>query len=322
MLRRTVRLVPFSSPYAFAVRTIHVAESVEDMIQYQRRHRDQIGFVPTMGALHEGHLSLVDQAKSRNETVVASIFVNPTQFSAGEDLDRYPRQLEKDIEMLKQRGVDCVFAPKSTAQMYAKDALCHVEPARFSNIMEGIARPDFFRGVATVVCKLFNIVQPASAYFGQKDISQCILIQKMVRDLNMPVQVIICPTVREADGLAMSSRNAYLTASERPVADVLYRALMAGKEYCDQLTADGVEVDTAAVERAVQSVLATEPMVSHVEYVSIASHTDMTELKTLIAFEHKSAGAVISSAIRLGNVRLIDNVLVGRAIDDILSVKR
>jgi pantoate--beta-alanine ligase len=282
-----------------------------------RKANPVLSFVPTMGALHDGHLTLVKQAKEKNAKVVVSIFVNPTQFSAGEDLDKYPRQLEADLAKLRPLGVDCVFTP-TQQDMYPGDSLCHVEPAKFGQISEGLARPEFFRGVATVVCKLFNIVQPTYTFFGQKDISQCILIQRMVSDLNMPVNVKVNPTIREHDGLAMSSRNAYLTPNERPVCSVLYKALSQAKDYCDLTSTTKFPVTREEIIAVANAVLRAEPMVTRIEYVSVASHTDMMELSAYSAHE-VGAGAVISAAIRIGNVRLIDNVLVGKAIPDILG---
>lgn len=300
-----------------AMRGMHIAGSIE-MMRAFRAANPVLNFVPTMGALHDGHLALVKQAKEKGGKVVVSIFVNPTQFSAGEDLDKYPRQLEADLAKLKPLGVDCVFTP-TQQDMYPGNALCHVEPAQFSHICEGAARPEFFRGVATVVTKLFNIVQPTYTFFGQKDISQCILIQRMVKDLNMPVHVQVCPTIREPDGLAMSSRNAYLTATERPACSVLYRALMKVKEACDHTASTKFPVQRADLLAIANTVLNAEPLVTRIEYVSVASHFDMTELASYNAHV-PGAGAVISAAIRIGNVRLIDNVLVGQAEKDILGV--
>lgn len=300
----------------FGRRCIHIADSIAEMRTY-RDANQKLAFVPTMGALHDGHLTLVKRAKEMGCKVVVSIFVNPTQFSAGEDLDKYPRQFEADIEKLQPLGVDCVFAPVQ-ADMYPGNTLCHVEPAKFSRISEGQARPEFFRGVATVVCKLFNIVQPTYTFFGQKDISQCILIKRMVDDLNMPVNVTVCPTIREADGLAMSSRNAYLTKEERPACGILYKALSEGKLACDQTFKSHLPVKREDVIARVNAILQQEPLVTRVEYVSFASHQDMVELPSYAAHT-PGAGAVISAAIRVGNVRLIDNVLVGQAIGDILK---
>eukprot|EP01041_Mallomonas_annulata_P000774 gene774-1486_t len=297
-------------------RTIHVARTVDEMrICMKKLQGNLVGFVPTMGALHEGHISLVDRARKENDFVVASIYVNPTQFSAGEDLDKYPRTFESDIDMLRKSGVEYVFYP-STEEMYPKDYLCYVEPKAFGTILEGQARPDFFRGVATMVSKLFNIINPTKSYFGQKDISQCILLKSMVKDLHIPTEVIVCPTMRERDGLAMSSRNVYLTTQERAAASILYRALLAGKEYCEKNDNDNSNSNSNSIAnetsrediiKQIETVLHTQPLISHIEYISIASPINMKELATV------GSGAVLSAAVRCGNVRLIDNLLVGTA---------
>jgi pantoate--beta-alanine ligase len=271
------------------------------------------GFVPTMGALHSGHLQLMEQAKRENDLGIASIFVNPTQFSAGEDFDKYPRQVEKDIDLLKSINMDVLFLPQPP-DIYPKNTLCHVEPTAFNSIHEGRARPEFFRGVATIVCKLFNIVLPTQSYFGQKDISQCILVKQMVRDLNMDTKVNIVETIRDHDGLALSSRNAYLTEEERKHADVLYKALVAGKQLCE-LSATTGEIPRDHVIHAITTVLEKERLVTQIEYISIASHESMKEVETVDSMKN---GAVLSAAIRVGKVRLIDNLLVGKAHEDIL----
>jgi pantoate--beta-alanine ligase len=296
-------------------RNISIVKSIDDM----RRINKQIinkrkGFVPTMGALHEGHITLMKRARKENDIIISSIFINPTQFSAGEDLDKYPRTLDNDINMLKDANVDYVFIP-NTNDIYNNNILCHIEPSRFSNILEGKARPDFFRGVATIVCKLFNIVQPTKAYFGQKDISQCILVKSLVLDLNIPVQIQVCETVRENDGLAMSSRNTYLTTNERPYANILYKALNIGKDMFDSNDVNKI-ISSKDIIKVIEESLKSEPLVSKIEYISIASHIDMTELSHVSL----SKGAVISSAIRLGSVRLIDNLLIGIANDDIYKL--
>lgn len=288
-----------------------------------------IGFVPTMGALHSGHIELVKKARRENKYVFASVFVNPTQFSAGEDFDKYPRMVDTDVRMLEDAGVDCVFVP-SVADMYPKQKLCHVEPQAFSQIYEGQARPEFFRGVATVVTKLFGIVRPTVSYFGQKDISQCILIRQMVKDLNLPVDIHVCETVRASDGLALSSRNAYLSEKERIAAPILYQALLAGKQACYSSSGSAVPVNRSEVLSAIKNTLMKEPLVAQVEYISIASHDDMKELDAILP---QTTGAVLSAAIRLCDsstkskdgsprplVRLIDNVLVGTSEDNILGL--
>ena len=266
-----------------------------------------VGFVPTMGALHEGHMSLVSEARQRQGYVVASIFVNPTQFGQNEDLEKYPRTFDRDLAMLEKAGADCVFAP-TTQDMYPTNPppLCHVEPRAFGDIREGQARPDFFRGVATVVTKLFNIVQPTEAFFGQKDVAQCVLIQRMVRDLNMAVKIRVCETKRDHDGLALSSRNAYLQPDERPKAAVLYRALSRALEACNAAPV----VTRENIVAAAMAELAKEPLVSLVEYISVACPESMVELDEVCAAER---GAVLSAAVRLGSVRLIDNLLCGKA---------
>lgn len=271
-----------------------------------------ISFIPTMGALHDGHVSLIREPylvnkskKISNDKTVVSIFVNPTQFSPGEDLDKYPRDLEKDLSILSGAEVDCVFAPNSD-EVYSRNPLCCIEPSAFNFLREGQARPNFFRGVATIVGKLFNIVGPDRAFFGQKDVSQCILIRKMCSDLNFPVDIHVIETLRHEDGLAMSSRNAYLSKEERNVANILFKGLMEGKDFA----LSRKSCKASDIIELVTKVIKSEPMISRVEYVSVASVDDMKELNEVIADE---TGAVISSAIRLGNVRLIDNLLVGKA---------
>lgn len=288
-------------------RSLHIARTIQEMREYRHKMINQtVGFVPTMGALHPGHLSLVDRAKQENDLVIASIFVNPTQFSPGEDLDKYPRTVEKDLEMLSSKNVNCVFLP-STTEIYGKNPLCHVEPAAFSKIYEGAKRPNFFSGVATIVCKLFNIVQPTAAYFGQKDISQFIMLRRMVDDLNMPVAVKASPTLRESDGLAMSSRNVYLSPHERKVSSVLVQALQAAVDCCEK-SPNGVATAAKMISSA-HEVLSKESLVSEIQYISIASPFDMSEL----ASANVQDGAVVSAAIKVGSVRLIDNLLVGNA---------
>jgi pantoate--beta-alanine ligase len=289
------------------VRRISIAKSIDEMRHLRKGFNSSVGFVPTMGALHQGHLALVQRALKENDNVVVSIFVNPTQFSPGEDLDKYPRTIESDLALLESIGAKHVFLP-SQPQMYKANSLCHVEPRAFSNIFEGRKRPNFFSGVATIVCKLFNIVQPTTAYFGQKDISQFILLRSMVDDLNIPVNVIACETLRDPDGLAMSSRNVYLSKQERNVASILYKALTAAASVCES-SPHGAPVSVLDMENKARELLSTEPLVSDIQYVSVASAEDMTELSTASPL----IGAVISAAIKVGSVRLIDNVLVGAA---------
>mmetsp|Transcript_19769 Transcript_19769/g.42512 ORF Transcript_19769/g.42512 Transcript_19769/m.42512 type:complete len:337 (+) Transcript_19769:120-1130(+) len=267
--------------------------------------KTSVGFVPTMGALHEGHLSLARAARSQNDVVIASIFVNPTQFGEGEDLDKYPRQLERDAELLGKIGVDHIFAPSSDT-MYGKNHVTYVEPMGFDKTTEGISRPGHFRGVATIVTKLFNIVQPTNAYFGQKDAVQCVLIRRIAEDLDMDVNVQIMDTVREEDGLAMSSRNAYLSDEEREKAHVVYKSLCAAREVYESRLARGMEEVTADdLREVVMAVLETEPLITEVQYVAV------DDLETMQPVERVgNDGCVISLACILGPVRLIDNIVL------------
>ncbi len=258
-----------------------------------------LGFTPTMGFLHEGHLSLIRRAKAENGAAAASIFVNPTQFAPGGDFDKYPRALERDLSLLESAGVDLVFTPDA-AEMYPPGFDAEVTIGGVSEGLEGAARPGHFAGVATVVTKLLHIVQPTRAYFGQKDAQQAAVIRKLARDLDLPVEIVIADTVREADGLAMSSRNSYLDADQREAATVLYRALTAAK-----MRFDGGERKAGVLRDAVAAVLGTEPL-AKIDYVSVADPATLKELDLIGA-----AGALISLAVQVGPTRLIDNILVG-----------
>lgn len=258
-----------------------------------------------MGALHEGHASLLKEARRHNEVVVCSIFVNPTQFAPTDDLDKYPRQLDQDTALLDELGVDHLFVPSDPSTLYGPHHVTYVDPQGFNDISEGRARPGHFRGVATIVTKLFNIVQPTRAYFGQKDAAQCCLIHRIVQDLNIPVQVVIMDTIREADGLAMSSRNAYLTADERASAPVLYKALCNARELWRSRAATASSVAALELQNAVISVLKEEPLVKEIQYVTVDNRETMRPLETV-----GNDGAVISLATKVGSVRLIDNIVL------------
>jgi pantoate--beta-alanine ligase len=255
------------------------------------------GLVPTMGALHRGHLSLVEQARAENDFCVVSIFVNPTQFAAGGDFDKYPRALERDLELLQPFNVDLVFAPENR-EIYPPNFQTYVTVEDIAEPLEGAMRPGHFRGVATVVTKLFNIVQPDRAYFGQKDAQQVIVIKQLVRDLNLPVQIVVGQTIREADGLAMSSRNAYLSPAERQAAVVLYRALCAARDAYER-----GERSADRIRAVMQETLAREPL-AQVEYVSVADTATLRELGVI------QGDTLVSLAVRFGTTRLIDNFLL------------
>lgn len=257
-----------------------------------------LGLVPTMGYLHAGHLNLVRRARAECEAVAVSIFVNPTQFAPQEDFSRYPRDMERDLSMLRAEGVDLVFAP-SVVEMYPEGYATYVDVGGVTETLEGAARPGHFRGVATVVCKLFTITQPTRAYFGQKDAQQTIVVRRMARDLDLPLEVVVAPTVRDPDGLAMSSRNAYLTPEQRQAAPVLYRALSAAR----QRYVAG-ERNAEALRVAMRAVLAAEPL-ARPDYVSAADPQTLQELHTI-----GERGALLSMAVRIGATRLIDNILL------------
>lgn len=256
------------------------------------------GLVPTMGALHEGHLSLVRRARAENDRVGVSIFVNPIQFNRPEDLASYPRQLERDCELLAAEGVDLVWTP-SEADMYPPDYQTYVIVEQVTRPLEGAARPGHFRGVTTVVAKLFNVFQPTRAYFGQKDAQQAAVIRQMVRDLAFNLEVVVCPIVREPDGLAMSSRNLLLKSDERQAATVLYRALKAA-----QCAWQEGQRDAEALRATMRVVLEAEPL-ARVDYVSVADPITLAELDG--AVKH----ALLSMAVFVGQVRLIDNLVLG-----------
>lgn len=276
---------------------MHVFRTIDELRTWRHAIEGEVGLVPTMGYLHEGHLSLVRAARRENTHIVVSIFVNPTQFAPNEDLARYPRDEERDLALLEREGVDGVFAPGG-GEMYAQGFSTYVTVEGLTGRLEGASRPTHFRGVTTVVLKLFNIVQPDRAYFGQKDAQQLAVIRRMTRDLDLPVRIVGMPIVREPDGLAMSSRNAYLTPEQRTAATVLRRALAAA----EGLFEDGVR-DAAQIRRRVEGVIAEEPL-AEVDYVSIADAETLEELQAL------DAPALISLAVRFGQTRLIDNVVL------------
>lgn len=261
-----------------------------------RTTNERWGLVPTMGYLHAGHLALVERAAAENDRVAVSIFVNPTQFAPTEDLSSYPRDLARDLALLSDAGVDIVFTPDD-AVMYGSGYQTWVTVDEITARLEGAARPSHFRGVTTIVAKLFNIFQPTRAYFGQKDLQQTVVLQQMVRDLNFNLDLIVCPTVREPDGLALSSRNRYLSAAERTAATVLYRALTAAITLLDAGERDGTRV-----RRAMSAVVDAEPLAT-ADYVSVADPGSLRELEIV------TGGAALSLAVRLGRTRLIDNMI-------------
>lgn len=279
--------------------SMRVITTNEEMSQACREAVKPVGLVPTMGALHAGHLSLVDQARADNLTVAVSIFVNPTQFGDKKDLEKYPRDMEGDLELLRRHGVDLVYAP-TVEEVYPEGFNTWVDVGPLAAKLEGLHRPGHFRGVATVVSKLFNVMRPDRAYFGQKDGQQVVVIQKLALDLDMGVEVVVMPTIRDADGLAMSSRNVQLSPEQRAAAPVLHRAL------CQMyLLWSGGERDGSVLRDAAEMILESEPAVEQIDYISVADMSTLDELQMV-----EEGRVMVSGAIRMGAVRLIDNIVL------------
>ena len=278
--------------------SMRVISTNKEMSQACREAVKPIGLVPTMGALHAGHLSLVDRARADNLTVAVSIFVNPTQFGDKADLEKYPRDLDGDLEMLRRHGVDLVYSP-SVDEVYPEGFDTWVNVGPLADKLEGQHRPGHFRGVATVVSKLFNVTMPSRAYFGQKDGQQTVVIQKLVRDLDMDVEVVVMPTIREPDGLAMSSRNVQLSPEQRQAAPVVHRALC----QAHRLWIEG-ERSGDILREAAQTILQAESMVDSIDYVSVADPITLDEITRI------EGRAMVSVALHMGSVRLIDNIVL------------
>jgi pantoate--beta-alanine ligase len=279
------------------MKIIHTARSMTAWSERLRKEGVTIGFVPTMGALHDGHRSLIRAARLRCDALVVSIFVNPAQFSPTEDLSRYPRPIARDRALCREEGVDVCFEP-TTLTMYPEGFQTTVPVPALGRRWEGAARPHHFTGVATVVTKLFGIVQPHLALFGQKDYQQAVLVRQLVNDLNLGVVIQVRPTVRERNGLAMSSRNIYLSADERRLASLLFQALQAGR----QMIRSGVN-NPATIERIMRQAIEQEPAI-HVDYLAVCDPDSLESLSVV------AARAVILGAVRIGSIRLIDNLLV------------
>jgi pantoate--beta-alanine ligase len=276
---------------------MQIARTIAEMKALRMKSLGSVGFVPTMGYLHDGHLALVKQARAENSVVVASIFVNPTQFGPTENFRTYPRDTERDLAMLEKERADIVFMP-SAEEMYPERFSSWVEVEKVTDRLEGSCRPGHFKGVATVVSKLFNIVEPTRAYFGQKDGQQALVIKKMAADLDMNLEVIVAPTVRESDGLAMSSRNVYLNPQERQAATVLFKALTLAQNLWEK-----GEKNAERIRQEMTSLISKEP-IAKIEYVSIADTQTLEELSEI------DRPALASLAVRIGKTRLIDNMVL------------
>jgi len=274
-----------------------VIETIAEMRKIRRELNGTVGFVPTMGYLHEGHLSLVKRSREADDYTIASIFVNPSQFGPEEDFECYPRDYARDFSLLEKEQAHFLFMPQAT-EMYPEGFDTWVDVGKVTELLEGAIRPGHFRGVATVVTKLFNIVNPTRAYFGQKDAQQCVVIRKMVKDLNINLEMIIVPTVREPDGLAMSSRNVYLAPEERQQARVIYEALRTAHA----MWVEGGR-DPEVIKKAMLKMMREKPLAT-VDYISIASPQTLEEL------EWAEPHSIVSLAVRFGKTRLIDNLFL------------
>jgi pantoate--beta-alanine ligase len=272
-------------------------ESVRSLVNASRSAGKKVGFVPTMGALHVGHISLIEAATKGSDFVVVSIFVNPTQFGPGEDFEKYPRPFETDLDICRKGGVDVVFAP-TPVQMYPTENITWVNVEKLTETLCGRSRPGHFRGVATVCAKLFNIVGPDAAFFGAKDAQQAVVVKRMVTDLNMPVDIVVCPTVREDSGLAVSSRNKYLSEQQKKDATLIYKSLQKCREMIEAGTTD-IEIITAEMRK----ILSQAPSIQ-IEYVSIVDAESLQKLDKII-------GEVLAAvAVKIGPARLIDNIVM------------
>ncbi len=278
--------------------TIRIPRIMQEISKTNLFRGRSVGFVPTMGALHNGHLSLIRRARSENDIVVTSIFVNPIQFGRNEDFDKYPRDIKGDMEKLENEGIDIVFIP-DIQSIYPEKFSTYVEVNGLSDKLCGKFRPGHFIGVCTVVCKLLNIVMPKRAYFGQKDFQQALIINRMVEDLNMDVDVIVCPTVREDDGLAMSSRNIYLSAEQRNAAVILYKTLVSASD----MIKSGTSI-ASKIKRHMNEMLNSEPMITEIQYAGVYDPDNLNEI------EEKKKKNLLAIAVKIGDVRLIDNMLV------------
>ena len=276
---------------------MQVIESVAAFRQVYDRAQKPLGLVPTMGFLHEGHMALVRRARAENATAVVSIFVNPTQFAPNEDFLAYPRDMDADLTKLESAGVDIVFAP-TVDEVYPAGFDTHVDVGSIGARLEGESRAGHFQGVATVVCKLLAIVRPDRAYFGQKDAQQCLVVKRLNADLNLGAKIVVCPTVRDADGLALSSRNVYLSAEEREAALSLHKSLVLAQE----LYQSGVK-DANEIRERIRRLIGEQPL-ARIDYISVADAENLRELEVI------DDAALVSLAVRVGRTRLIDNVIL------------
>lgn len=276
---------------------LRIPRITQDSCKKHLQRGRSLGFVPTMGALHDGHLSLVKRAKMENDVTIVSIFLNPLQFGPAEDLEKYPRDIEEDIKKLREEDIDILFLPDNNL-MYPQSFSTSIDVGPLSERLCGKFRPGHFKGVATVVAKLFNIIKPTRAYFGQKDFQQTVIINKMTKDLNFDVDIIVCPTIREPDGLAMSSRNVYLAVQQRSTARVLYKCLNNASEAAKKGTTSG-----ETMREMMRQTLLSEPLISQIDYASVYDPETLEEVDEI------KGDVLLAVAVRMGSTRLIDNIL-------------
>lgn len=279
---------------------MRLIKKIDEMEKYVKERKGDkiIGLVPTMGYLHEGHLSLIRKARKKCDEVIVSIFVNPTQFGGGEDYQRYPRDIERDIKLSEREGIDIIFAP-SVEDMYPENYSTFVQvEGKLSSVLEGASRLGHFKGVCTVLTKLFNIINPNLSFFGEKDYQQALIVKKMVKDLNIPTQIVLLPTVREKDGLAISSRNSYFNERERKAATILYKSLKEARKWIKN-----GERDPSQIVDKMRNFIAKEPL-TKIDYIAVVNSESLEEVKEI------KRGDLIALAVYIGKVRLIDNMKV------------
>jgi pantoate--beta-alanine ligase len=287
------------------MKVVKEVRAMQEISEFNRLTYKKIGFVPTMGYLHGGHTSLIQKAKEECDIVIVSIYVNPTQFLQGEDFETYPRDFDRDYEMCKSAGADYIFYPDNL-QMYKRNHMTNIMISNITTKLEGEVRPGHFIGVATIVLKLFNVVKPHKAYFGQKDAQQVVVLKRMANDLNLDVEIITCPTIREENGLAKSSRNTYLTDAEKTQAAILYAALEKGKDWIltrsEDLTAEEIsELMREIIDESVKD--------AKVQYIAITDNELLNEIKDINSYKGE---VLISLAVKMGKTRLIDNIVFSK----------
>jgi pantoate--beta-alanine ligase len=287
------------------MKVVKEVRAMQEISEFNRLTYKKIGFVPTMGYLHDGHVSLIQKAKEECDIVIVSIYVNPTQFLQGEDFETYPRDFDRDYEMCKNAGAEYVFYPDSL-QMYNRNHMTNIMISNITGKLEGEVRPGHFIGVATIVLKLFNVVKPHKAYFGQKDAQQVVVLKRMANDLNLDIDIVVCPTIREENGLAKSSRNTYLTDAEKREASILYAALEKGKDW---ILTRSDDLTTEEIRELMKEVIDETVKDAKVQYIAITDNELLNEIQDINSYKGE---VLISLAVKMGKTRLIDNIIFSK----------